>query len=106
MPEVATAQPAPSSARILDRLRDGDRIAHLLTALFATLIILITVLLFFGLFHGSALARQNFGSMGFSATGAPRWSPDGKLIAFHSDLAGHGDVYVIPTTGGKPQIGR
>ena len=61
MPEVAMAQPAPSPARILNRLRDGDRIAHLLTALFATLIILITVLLFFGLFHGSVLARQKFG---------------------------------------------
>jgi phosphate transport system permease protein len=42
-------------------LRRGDRIAHLVTALFATLMILLTVLLFFGLFHGSALARQKFG---------------------------------------------
>ena len=61
MPQVAMPLSAPSPARRLDRLRQGDRIAHLLTALFATLIILITVLLFFGLFHGSALARQKFG---------------------------------------------
>jgi phosphate transport system permease protein len=52
---------APSPARRLYRLRRGDRIAHLVTALFATLMILLTVLLFFGLFHGSALARQKFG---------------------------------------------
>jgi serine/threonine protein kinase len=38
-------------------------------------------------------------SMGVFATGAPRWSPDGKLIAFHSG----GDVYVISVAGGKPR---
>jgi phosphate transport system permease protein len=72
MPKVAMAQPAPPPARILNRLRDGDRIAHLLTALFATLIILITVLLFFGLFHGSALARQKFGLAFFLSR---EWDP-------------------------------
>jgi eukaryotic-like serine/threonine-protein kinase len=35
--------------------------------------------------------------------GFPRWSPDGRTIAFHSnseDQAG-GDVYVVPAEGGK-----
>jgi serine/threonine protein kinase len=33
------------------------------------------------------------------ATGAPQWSTDGELIAFHSN----GEVHVIPAAGGKPQ---
>ncbi|MBI3210866.1 MAG: PD40 domain-containing protein [Candidatus Solibacter usitatus] len=37
------------------------------------------------------------------ATGAPRWSPDGQWIAFHSSFEGQAEVYVIPVTGGKPR---
>ena len=33
----------------------------------------------------------------------PRFSPDGKWIAFSSNRAGNYDVYVIPPTGGKPR---
>ena len=38
----------------------------------------------------------------------PRYSPDGKLIAFESDggdsrWARHGDLYVIPASGGEPR---
>jgi dipeptidyl aminopeptidase/acylaminoacyl peptidase len=36
------------------------------------------------------------------ATGYPRWSPDGRLIAFHSNFEGQSDVYVIAAAGGKP----
>jgi phosphate transport system permease protein len=63
MPEVATmAQPAESPGRRFGRrLRDGDRIAHLTTAVFATAIILITALLLIGLFQNSVLPRQKFG---------------------------------------------
>ncbi|MBS1855989.1 MAG: PD40 domain-containing protein [Acidobacteria bacterium] len=32
----------------------------------------------------------------------PRFSPDGKWIAFSSDRDGNYDVYVIPAAGGKP----
>ena len=33
----------------------------------------------------------------------PRFSPDGKWIAFSSNREGNYDVYVIPATGGKPR---
>src|SRR5215831_7942849 len=32
----------------------------------------------------------------------PKFSPDGKSIAFTGNYDGNGDVYVIPTTGGVP----
>jgi len=34
--------------------------------------------------------------------GTPRWSPDGRLIAFDSVRAGNRDIYVINSAGGKP----
>lgn len=43
------------------RLRGGDRIAHLVTMLFGSSILLITVLLAFELYSGSAAARHKFG---------------------------------------------
>ena len=36
-----------------------------------------------------------------TASGAPRWSPDGMQIAFHSTLPGQPDSYVVPSAGGK-----
>ena len=33
-------------------------------------------------------------------TGSPRWSPDGKWIAFDSHIGGDGNIYVISATGG------
>ena len=33
----------------------------------------------------------------------PRFSPDGKLIAFTSNRFGNDDVFVIPVSGGKPR---
>ena len=37
--------------------------------------------------------------------GFPRWSPDGNLIAFHSNTeeGPAGDVFVVPASGGKPR---
>ena len=34
---------------------------------------------------------------------APRFSPDGRWIAFTSDRLGNDDVFVIPSTGGEPR---
>jgi len=33
----------------------------------------------------------------------PRFSPDGKWVAFSSNRTGSWDVYVVPSTGGKPK---
>jgi tricorn protease len=33
----------------------------------------------------------------------PRFSPDGKLIAFSGDYAGNTDVYIVPAAGGEPK---
>ena len=33
----------------------------------------------------------------------PRFSPDGKWIAFTSNRNGNNDVYIIPSTGGEPK---
>ena len=33
----------------------------------------------------------------------PKFSPDGKSIAFSADYAGNTDVYVVPVDGGEPK---
>src|SRR5258706_12490781 len=33
----------------------------------------------------------------------PRFSPDGKSIAFSSNRQGNNDVYVMPSAGGEPK---
>src|SRR6266550_8106897 len=37
------------------------------------------------------------------ATENPKFSPDGKLIAFSAQYAGNVDVYVVPADGGEPK---
>lgn len=54
------------------RLRRGDEVAHLVTFIFASMIVLITVLLFFELYRGSALARREFG---WSFVTSMDWDP-------------------------------
>ena len=34
---------------------------------------------------------------------APRWSPDGRHLAFVSDRAGAAELYVLPLEGGEPR---
>lgn len=35
--------------------------------------------------------------------GRPRWSPDGKWIAFVSNRSGNQDIFIIPSEGGSPR---
>jgi len=60
-----TPSPRPAltgRARVfLLRLRSGDEVAHLITLIFASAILLITVLLAFELYRNSALSREKFG---------------------------------------------
>ena len=59
---VIQGAPRPGRARVfLLRLRSGDEVAHLITLLVASFIILITALLVFELYRNSALAREKFG---------------------------------------------
>jgi phosphate transport system permease protein len=53
--------PVAGSRSFLNKLRDGDEIARLITFLFAASVVLITVLLVFVLWQESALARHKFG---------------------------------------------
>jgi phosphate transport system permease protein len=53
--------PVASSRSFLSRLRDGDEIARLVTFLFAATVVLLTLLLVFELWRGSALPRHKFG---------------------------------------------
>jgi phosphate transport system permease protein len=45
----------------MNRLRDGDEIARMITFLFAASVVLVTVLLIFELWQGSVLPRHKFG---------------------------------------------
>ena len=47
------------------------------------------------------LARRITSSQG--TTENPKFSPDGKLIAFSAQYAGNVDVYVVPADGGEPK---
>ncbi len=40
---------------------------------------------------------------GIGSEGAPRFSPDGKMLAFTGAYEGNADVYTIPVTGGAPR---
>jgi phosphate transport system permease protein len=58
---VPSAGPAAGSRSFLSRLRQGDEVARLITFLFAGSVVLVTVLLVFDLWQGSALPRHKFG---------------------------------------------
>jgi len=70
---VHSAGPVTGSRSFLDRLRDGDEIARLVTFVFAGVTVLITLLLVFELWRGSVLPRHKFG-FGFFFTRV--WDPN------------------------------
>src|SRR5260370_37686903 len=55
---VPSASPVSGSRSFLSRLREGDEIARLITFLFAASVVVVTLLLIFELWRGSALARR------------------------------------------------
>jgi phosphate transport system permease protein len=71
---VHGAGPIAGSRSFASRLRDGDEIVRLITFLFAASVVLITLLLVFELWQGSALPRHKFG-LNFLATSL--WDPIG-----------------------------
>ena len=66
------ASPVEDSRSFLSRLRNGDEIARLITFLFAAMVVLLTLLLVYELWVGSALPRHKFG-FGFFVTRV--WDP-------------------------------
>jgi len=58
---LPSAGPVAGSRSFLSRLREGDKIARLITFLFAASVVLITILLVFELWQGSVLPRHKFG---------------------------------------------
>ncbi|MEO8362015.1 MAG: hypothetical protein ABI672_18440 [Vicinamibacteria bacterium] len=51
--------------------------------------------------RGGGVARRLTSFQGQSVN--PRFSPDGKWIAFSAEYAGNMDVYVMPAEGGEPK---
>jgi phosphate transport system permease protein len=58
---VPDASPIPGSRSFISRMREGDEIARMITFLFAASVVLVTLLLVFELWQGSALPRHKFG---------------------------------------------
>ncbi|MGB2622699.1 MAG: phosphate ABC transporter permease subunit PstC [Candidatus Acidiferrum sp.] len=69
---VPSASPVEGSRSFLNRLRNGDEIARLVTFVFAGSVVLLTILLVYELWIGSVLPRHKFG-FAFFATKV--WDP-------------------------------
>jgi phosphate transport system permease protein len=69
-PAIAANQPRRQS--ILRRLNGGDTVAHLVTLIFASSVLLVTVLLVWTLWSSSGLTRAKFGYQFFTGT---NWDP-------------------------------
>src|SRR5450432_3859488 len=69
---VITAPPQPAARKFVKRLQDGDRAAHLITLIFASSVVLVTVFLVYELWIHSASSRAKFG-LGFLFT--TTWDP-------------------------------
>jgi phosphate transport system permease protein len=84
---VPSAGPVAGSRSFLSRLRDGDEIARLITFLFAATVVLITLLLVFELWQGSALPRHKFGFAFFrTSVWDPNFDQFGALTFIYGTL--------------------
>jgi phosphate transport system permease protein len=72
MGTAVVAAPAPPQARRFAKLLDGDRVAHLITLIFAASVFLVTVLVVYELWIHSGPSRAKFG---FSFLWARTWDP-------------------------------
>ena len=70
---VPNAGPLSGSRSFLSKLREGDEIARIITFIFAASVVLITLLLVFELWRGSALPRHKFGFHFFATS---TWDPN------------------------------
>ena len=55
------------------------------------------------LFNAEGSDAVQLTALGATATGSPRWSPDGHEIVFDSTVSGNFDLYAIDAAGGKPR---
>jgi phosphate transport system permease protein len=69
---IERAEPPGGLRAFLHRLRSGDEVAHIITLLFASFILLVTVLIVYQLWIGSTLSRHQFGWHFFATS---TWDP-------------------------------
>ncbi len=59
-------------------------------------------------YHGDIWVANDDGTGGYRLTNhvandtEPRFSPDGKWVAFSSDRMGNNDIWMVPVEGGEP----
>src|SRR5580658_5155030 len=93
---VHSAGPVAGSRSFLDRLRDGDELARLITFVFAAATVLITCLLVFELWTGSAASRHKFGlNFFFTRVWDPNAGDFGALPFIYGTLVTAGVSLII-----------
>jgi serine/threonine protein kinase len=50
-----------------------------------------------------AQASGQVATMDSPGTGAPRWSPDGRQVVYHSVINGEAEIFIATAEGGKPK---
>jgi phosphate transport system permease protein len=84
---VPNAGPVSGSRSFLSKLRQGDEIARIITFIFASTVVLVTLLLVFELWHGSSLPRHKFGlAFFFTSTWDPNADDFGALPFIYGTL--------------------
>jgi len=94
--------PGPGRARVfLRRLREGDQVAHLVTFIFASAILLLSVLLFYELYRNSHLSRERYGWQFFyMSTWDPVFENFGALPFVYGTLVTSALALLLAVPGG------